>query len=68
MGSLQGIHIDAAAAEKLSQHLLGVYNDEEVTVQDAYDLGITPLRPSEPPILKVAPAGTLQKSASGAPR
>jgi hypothetical protein len=37
--------IDAAAAEKLAQHLLGVYKDEGVTVQDAFDLGTTPLRP-----------------------
>jgi hypothetical protein len=40
---------DAAAAEKLSQHLLSVYKDEGVTVQNAFDLGITPLRPSEAP-------------------
>jgi hypothetical protein len=53
--------IDAATAEKLSQHLLGVYKDEGVTVQDAFDLGITPLRPSEAPILKVTPAGVLEK-------
>jgi hypothetical protein len=33
--------IDAAAAEKLSQHLLGVYKNEGVTVQGTYDLGIT---------------------------
>jgi hypothetical protein len=39
--------IDAAAAEKLSQHLLGVYKDEGVTVQNAFDLGITPLRSPE---------------------
>jgi hypothetical protein len=55
--------IDAAAAEKLAQHLLGMYKDEGVTVQvqDAYDLGTTPLRPSEAPIPKVTPAGILEK-------
>jgi hypothetical protein len=53
--------IDAAAPEKLAQHLLGVYKDEGVTVQDAYDLGTTPLRPSEAPIRKVTPAGILEK-------
>jgi hypothetical protein len=53
--------IDAAAAEKLAQHLLGVYKDEGVTVQYAYDLGTTPLRPSEAPILKITPEGILEK-------
>ena len=53
--------IDAAAAEKLSQHMLGVYKDEKITVQNAFNLGITPLRPSEAPILKVTPAGALEK-------
>jgi hypothetical protein len=53
--------IDAAAAEKLAQHLLGVYKDEGVTVRDAYDLGTTPVRPSEAPIPKVTPEGILEK-------
>ena len=60
--------IDAAAAEKLAQHLLGVYKDEGVTVQHAFDLGTTPLRPSEAPILKITPGRGYSRSANGAPR
>jgi hypothetical protein len=48
---------DLCMAEKLSQHVLGVYKDEGITVKDAFNLGITPLRPSEAPILNVTPAG-----------
>jgi hypothetical protein len=53
--------IDAAAAEKLSQRMLGVSKAEGITKKDAFNLGITPLRPSEAPILKVTPAGALEK-------
>jgi hypothetical protein len=53
--------IHAAAAEMLAQRKLGVYTDEGVTVQDAWNIGITPLRPSEAPILKVTPEGIFEK-------
>ena len=38
-----------------------MYKDEGITVKDAFNLGITPLRPSEALILKVTPAGALGK-------
>jgi hypothetical protein len=56
---MHGIYRRSGGRDGLSQHLLGVYKDEKVTVQNAFDLGITPLRPSEAPILKVAPAGVI---------
>jgi hypothetical protein len=53
--------ISAAATEKLEQCELGVYEDEGLTVKDAWGMGLTPLRMSEAPILKILPAGALEK-------
>jgi hypothetical protein len=53
--------ISAAATEKLEQCELGVYEDEGLTVKDAWGTGLTPLRMSEAPVLKILPAGALEK-------
>jgi hypothetical protein len=45
----------------LQQISLGVFTDNGHTVKDAWDLGTSPLRPSEAPMLKVTPAGELEK-------
>jgi hypothetical protein len=53
--------ISAAATEKLAQCKLGLYEDKGPTVKGAWDMGLTPLRMSEAPILKILPAGALKK-------
>jgi hypothetical protein len=37
------------------------YEDEGLTVKDAWGMGLTPLRMSEAPALKILPAGALEK-------
>jgi hypothetical protein len=53
--------ISVAATEKLEQCKLGVYEDKGITVKGAWGMGLTPLRMSEAPILKILPAGAPEK-------
>jgi hypothetical protein len=58
--------ISAAAIEKPEhgelQHVLqGVYEDEGLTVKGAWGMDLTSLRMPEAPILKIPPAGALEK-------
>jgi hypothetical protein len=53
--------ISAAATEKLEQCELGVYEDEGLTVKDAWGMGLTSLSMSEAPIPKILPAGAPEK-------
>jgi hypothetical protein len=48
--------ISAAATEKLEQCKLDVYEDKALTAKGAWGMGLTPLRMSEAPILKILPA------------
>ena len=53
--------ISATATEKLDQCELGVYEDEGLTVKDAWGMDLTPLRIPEAPVLKTLLAGALEK-------
>jgi hypothetical protein len=53
--------ISAAATEKLEQCELGVYENEGLTVKDAWGMDLTPLRMSEAPVLKILPARAPEK-------
>ena len=61
MGYMTRASISTAATEKLEQYKLGVYEDKGLTVKDARGMGLTPLRMSEAPILKILPAGAPEK-------
>ena len=45
--------IYAAAEELLQLMAMGVFTDNGTTVKDCWDQGVSPLRPSEAPILSV---------------
>ena len=53
--------ISATATEKPEQCELGVYEDEGLTVKDAWGMDLTPLRIPEAPGLKTLLAGALEK-------
>jgi hypothetical protein len=53
--------ISATTTEKLEQCELGVYEDEGLTVKDAWGMDLTPLRMPEAPVLKILLAGALEK-------
>ena len=57
--------IGATATEKLEQCELGVYEDEGLTVKDAWGMDLTPLRIPEAPVLKMHCWQEHSRSANG---